>query len=147
MFARSRLARPSAVSASIDVLASDAVATKGLTAIFVPFVPGTKYGQAAQPHPPEYADLVPGTFLMGTALSLLIIAILSSKAALRDIGDSTERPMLSFAQRAEAAGITLDSDPPSTARLAVSQPYDAAIPHHRDTLHLLDTRSLLQGDL
>ena len=91
--------------------------------------------------------MVPGTFLMGTALSLLIIAILSSKAALRDIGDSTERPMLSFAQRAEAAGITLDSDPPSTARLAVSQPYDAAIPHHRDTLHLLDTRSLLQGDL
>jgi len=47
LFALSQLARPPAcnASASIDVLASDVVATKGLTANFVPFscVPnGTK---------------------------------------------------------------------------------------------------------
>ena len=36
--ARSRLARPPACNDSIDVLACDAVATKGLAAIFVPFV-------------------------------------------------------------------------------------------------------------
>ena len=41
LFSPSRLARPPACNASIDVLASDAVATKGLTAIFVPFVPDT----------------------------------------------------------------------------------------------------------
>ena len=110
-------------------------------------VPGTKYGQAAQPHPPEYADLVPGTVLMGTALSFLIIAMLSSEAASRHIGDTTERPLLSFAKRAEAAGITLDVMPPSTVQLAGGLPYDTAVPQHRDTLHVLDTRSFLQGDL
>jgi hypothetical protein len=110
-------------------------------------VPGTKYGQAAQPHPPEYADLVPGTVLMGTALSFLIIAMLSSNAASRHIGDSTERPLLSFAKRAEAAGITLDVMPPSTVQLAGGLPYDTAVPQHRDTLHVLDTRSFMQGDL
>ncbi len=110
-------------------------------------VPGTKYGQAAQPHPPEYADLVPGTVLMGTALSFLIIAMLSSNDASRHIGDSTERPLLSFAKRAEAAGITLDVMPPSTVQLAGGLPYDTAVPQHRDTLHVLDTRSFMQGDL
>jgi hypothetical protein len=110
-------------------------------------VPGTKYGQAAQPHPPEYADLVPGTVLMGTALSFLIIAMLSSEAASRHIGDTTERPLLSFAKRAEAAGITLDVMPPSTVQLAGGLPSDTAVPQHRDTLHVLDTRSFLQGDL
>ena len=47
MFALSQLARPPAGSASIDVLASDAVATKGLTAIFVPFVADTISNEAA----------------------------------------------------------------------------------------------------
>ena len=110
-------------------------------------VPGTKYGQAAQPHTPEYADLVPGTVLMGTALSLLIIAMLSSEVASRRIGGTTERPLLSFAQRAEAAGIALDVIPPSAVQLASDLPYDTEIPRHRDPFHVLDTRSFLQGDL
>jgi hypothetical protein len=110
-------------------------------------VPGTKYGQAAQPHPPEYADLVPGTVLMGTALSLLIIVMLSSEAASRRIGGTNERPLLSFAQRAEAAGITLDVMPPPAVQVAGGQPFDTLIPRHRNTLHVLDTRSFLQGDL
>ncbi len=110
-------------------------------------VPATKFGKAAQQHPPEYADLVAGTFLMGTALSLLIIATLSSDAASRRIGDTTEQPLLSFAQRAEAAGITLDVMPPSTVQLAGGLPHDTAIPRHRETFRVLDTRSFLQGDL
>ena len=110
-------------------------------------VPGTKYGQATQPHPPEYADLVPGTVLMGAALSLLIIVMLSSEAASRRIGGTNERPLLSFAQRAEAAGITLDAMPPATMQLASGLPYDTEIPRHNDTLHVLNTRSFLQGDL
>jgi hypothetical protein len=110
-------------------------------------VPATKFGKAAQQHPPEYADLVAGTFLMGTALSLLIIAMLSSEAASRRIGDTNERPLLSFAQRAEAAGITLDAMPPATVQLASGLPYDTEIPRHNDTLHVLNTRSFLQGDL
>ena len=110
-------------------------------------VPGTKYGQAAQPHPPEYADLVPGTVLMGTALSLLIIVMLSGEVASRRIGGTTERPLLSFAQRAEAAGITLDAMPPSTVQLAVGLPRDTDIPRHREPFHVLNTRSFLQGDL
>ena len=110
-------------------------------------VPGTKYGQATQPHPPEYADLVPGTVLMGAALSLLIIVMLSSEAASRRIGGTNERPLLSFAQRAEAAGITLDVIPPSAVQLASGLPYDTEIPRHNDTLHVLNTRSFLQGDL
>ena len=110
-------------------------------------VPGTKYGQATQPHPPEYADLVPGTVLMGTALSLLIIVMLSSEAASRRIGGTNERPLLSFAQRAEAAGITLDVIPPSAVQLASGLPYDTEIPRYNDTLHVLNTRSFLQGDL
>ena len=110
-------------------------------------VPATKSGKAAQPHPPEYADLVAGTFLMGTALSLLIIVMLSSEAASRRIGGTTERPLLSFAQRAEAAGITLDVMPPPTVQLAGGLPHDTEIPRHNDTLHVFNTRSFLQGDL
>ncbi len=119
-------------------------------AVLPKMVPGTKYGQAAQPHPPEYADLVPGTvftFLMGTALSLLIIAMLSTEAASRRIGVTTKQPLLSFAKRAEAAGVTLDVMPPSTVQLAVGLLRDTDIPRHSDTLHVLDTRSFLQGDL
>ena len=44
MFARSRLTCPSGPDAGIDVLAPDAVATKELAAIFVPFVSGTFSG-------------------------------------------------------------------------------------------------------
>ena len=44
MFALSQLERPPACNARIDVLASDAVATKGLTAVFVPFVTGSFSG-------------------------------------------------------------------------------------------------------
>jgi hypothetical protein len=110
-------------------------------------VRGTIYGKAAQRHHPEYADLVAGTFLIGTALSVLIIAMLSSAAASRRIGGTTERPLLSFAQRAEAAGITLDVMPPSAVQLASGLPYDTLIPRHRETLHVLNTRSFLQGDL
>jgi hypothetical protein len=110
-------------------------------------VPATKSGKAAQRHSPEYADLVAVTFLMGTSLSLLIAAILSSDAASRSVSAATERPLLSFAQRAEAAGITLDVMPPSTVQLAGGLSYDTLIPRHRETLHVLDTRSFLQGDL
>ena len=127
-----------------------ALRTRVLTAVdavLPKMVPGTKCGQAAQPHPPEYADLVAGTFLMGTALPLLFVAMLSSAAASRRIGDTTERPLLSFAQRAEAAGITLDVMPPPAVQVAGGLPYDTPIPRHRNTLHVLDTRSFLQGDL
>ncbi len=124
---------------------SPALRTRVLAA--VKMVPATKFGQAAQRHPPEYADLVAGTFLIVTALSLLIIAMLSSEAASRRIGDTSEQPLLSFAQRAEAAGITLDVMPPPAVQLAVGQPYDTEIPRHNDTLHVLNTRSFLQGDL
>ena len=110
-------------------------------------VPATKYGQTAQRHPPEYADLVAGTFLLATALPLLFVAMLSSAAASRRIGDTTERPLLSFTQRAEAAGITLDVMPPHAVQVAGGRPYDTLIPRHRSTLHVLDTRSFLQGDL
>ena len=127
--------------------------TRVLTAVdnvLPKMVPGTKYGQAAQPHSPEYADLVPGTvftFLMGTALSLLIIAMLSTEVASHRIGVTTEGPLISFAKRAEAAGVTLDVMPPSTVQLAVGLLRDTDIPRHSDTLHVLDTRSFLQGDL
>ena len=110
-------------------------------------VPATKYGQAAQRHPPEYADLVAGTFLMGMALSLLFVAMLSSEVAARRIGGTTERPLLSFAQRAEAAGIALDVIPSSAVQVASGLTRDTDIPRHRDPFHVLDTRSFLQGDL
>jgi hypothetical protein len=97
-------------------------------------------------HGSEFQWLAVGG-LMATALSLLILATLSSEAASRRVSAAPERPLLSFAQRAEAAGITLDVMPPSAVQLAVGQPYDTAIPRHRDTFHVLDTRSFLQGDL
>jgi hypothetical protein len=50
LFALSRLTCPSRRDAGIDVLAHDAVATKELAAIFLPFVPATKYGQAGPDH-------------------------------------------------------------------------------------------------
>jgi hypothetical protein len=110
-------------------------------------VPATKYGKDTQANDPKYADLVAGTFLMVTSLSLLIVATLSSEAASRQVSSATDRPLLSFAQRAEAAGITLDVMPPATVQLAGGLPHDTAIPCHRDTFHVLDTRSFLQGDL
>jgi hypothetical protein len=110
-------------------------------------VPATHYGKTVQRDRPQYADLVAGTFLMGMALSLLFVAMLSIDAASRRIGDTTERRLLSFAQRAEAAGITLDVMPPPAVQVAGGLPYDTAIPRQRNTLHVLDTRSFLQGDL
>jgi hypothetical protein len=118
-------------------------------------VPATKCGQDAQSHDLIYPDLVAGTFLilvagtilMGTALSLLILTTLASEAASRRVSAGTDRPLLSFAQRAEAAGIALDVMPPSTRQLASGLPRDTAIPRHRDPFHVLDTRSFLQGDL
>lgn len=38
-------------------------------------------------------------------------------------------------------------DAEDTVRLPGGLPYDTAIPRHRDTLHVLDTRDFLQGDL
>ena len=97
-------------------------------------------------HGSEFQWLAVGG-LMATALSLLILATLSSDAASRRIGDTTEQPLLSFAQRAEAAGITLDVIPSSAVQVASGLPRDTAIPRHREPFHVLDTRSFLQGDL
>jgi hypothetical protein len=119
----------------------------GIDNVLPKMVPATKSGKVAQQHRPEYADLVAGTFLLATALSLLFISMLSSAAASRRIGGTTERPLLSFAQRAEAAGITLDVMPLPAVQVAGGLPYDTLIPRHRNTLHVLDTRSFLQGDL
>jgi hypothetical protein len=97
-------------------------------------------------HGSEFQWLTVGG-LMATALSLLILATLSSDAASRRIGDTTEQPLLSFAQRAEAAGITLDVLPSSAVQVASGLPRDTDIPLHRETFHMLDTRLFLQGDL
>ena len=97
-------------------------------------------------HGSEFQWLAVGG-LMATALSLLILATLASEAASRRIGGTTDQPLLSFAQRAEAAGITLDVMPPSTVQLAGGQHYDTVIPRHSEPFHVLDTRSFLQGDL
>ena len=135
---RTRQAPPTALRSRV-LAAVDAVLPKK--------VPATKSGKAAQPHSLEYADLVAGTFLMGMALSLLIIVMLSSEVASRRIGGTTERPLLSFAQRAEAAGITLDVMPSSAVQVASGLPRDTAIPRHSEPFHVLDTRPFLQGDL
>jgi hypothetical protein len=97
-------------------------------------------------HGSEFQWLAVGG-LMATALSLLILATLASEAASRRIGGTTEQPLLSFAQRAEAAGITLDVIPPSAVQVASGLPRDTAIPRHSEPFHVLDTRSFLQGDL
>ena len=97
-------------------------------------------------HGSEFQWLAVGG-LMATALSLLILATLSSEAASRRIGDTTEQPLLSFAQRAEAAGITLDVMPPPAVQLAGGLHHDTAVQRHREPFHVLDTRSFLQGDL
>jgi hypothetical protein len=114
-------------------------------------VPGTKCGQDAQSHDPQYADLadlVPGTFFFFffTALSLLLVMILSRDVASHRAGSATERPMLSFAQRAKAAGITLDVAAPSTSHMAGRGTHDdGARPH--DILRSIDTHRFLQGEL
>jgi len=90
---------------------------------------------------------LPGGVLLATALSLLLVMMLSREAASHRTGSATERPLISFAERAAAAGITLESGPPSAVRLAGVQPYDPAIPSSPDTLQSLDARGFLQGDL
>ncbi len=135
---RTREAPPPALRSRVLAAVDDVLPKK---------VPATKSGKAAQRHPPEYADLVAGTVLMGTALLLLIIAMLSSEAALSRVSAATDQPLLSFAQRAEAAGIALDVMPPPAVQVASDLPYDTEIPRHNDTLHVFNTRSFLQGDL
>ena len=93
------------------------------------------------------SEWLPVGVLLATALSLLFVAMLSIDAASRRFSVVTDQRLLSFAQRAEAAGITLDVMPPPALQVAVGQPYDTAIPRQRTTLHVLDTRSFLQGDL
>ena len=97
-------------------------------------------------HGSEFQWLAVGG-LMATALSLLILAMLSSEVASRGVSAATDRPLLSFAQRAEAAGIAIDVIPSSAVQVASGLPRDTAIPRHREPFHVLDTRSFLQGDL
>ena len=109
-------------------------------------VPATKSGQDAQRHYLGYADLVAGTFLMATALSVLLVATLSSVTGSHRFGSATDRPMLSFAQRAEAAGVTLDVAVPPASHVAGHGTHDdGARPH--DILRSIDTHRFLQGDL
>ena len=84
--------------------------------------------------------------LVVTALSLLIVATLSWTAASRPVNSATDRPMLSFAQRAEAAGVTLDIAVPSVSYVAGHGTHDdGARPH--DILRSIDSRRFLQGEL
>lgn len=112
-------------------------------------VPATTCGHDAQRHYPEYADVVAGTFLMATALSVLLVTTLSSATGSHRGGSSPDRPMLSFAQRAEAAGIALDSEPPAIERLAGgrARARDADVARPDESLRSIDARSFLQGDL
>jgi hypothetical protein len=106
-------------------------------------VPGTKSGKDAQRHYPQYADVVPGTVLIFT---LLVVILLSSAATSRPVGPATDRPLLSFAQRAEAAGIELDvSVAPASHVAGHGTREDGARPH--DILRSIDTHRFLQGDL
>jgi hypothetical protein len=108
-------------------------------------VPATKSGEHGGKESPRYPDLVAGTFW--AALSLVLVVTLSSVVAWQRGGPSVDHPLLSFARRAEAAGITLDLDPPAAERLASAQPHDAAGPRRGDFLHGLDAHSLFKGEL
>jgi hypothetical protein len=90
--------------------------------------------------------LVAGTFLMVTALSLLIVAMLSSAIGSHRAGSASDRRMLSFAQRAEAAGITLDVAVPSDSHAAGQNAHDDGA-HRHDILRSIDTYRFLQGEL
>ena len=111
--------------------------------------PATPRGMTAQRHPPAYADVVAGTFLvvMVTALSVPLVAMLAWAAASSRVGLPAGRPMLSFAQRAEAAGITLDVGGPSTPQLAGRDVRFDDGGRPRDILRSIDARSFLQGEL
>ena len=97
--------------------------------------------------PADRFQWLPVGVLLATALSLLIAVAVSWDPAAHSVGAATDRPLLSFAQRAEAAGIALELDPPAADRLASVQPIDTSSPRHGHILHSLDTRSFLQGDL
>ena len=131
---RTRQAVPSALRTRVLAAVSDVLPKK---------VPATKYGKAAQRDPPEYADLVAGTFF----LSLLLVATLPLAAALHHDGPTTNRHLLSFAQRAEAAGIALDMAGPSTTQLAGRDVRIDDGGRPRDILRSIDARSFLQGEL
>ena len=139
---RTRHACPSALRARV-LAAVDEVLLKKTK------VPAITYGTAAQPHSPEYADVVAVTCLivMVTALSVPLVATLAWTAPSRHGGLAADRPMLSLAQRAEVAGITLDMACPSTEQLAGRDvPFDnGGRPH--DILRSIDARSFLQGEL
>jgi len=120
-------------------------------------VPATPYGKAAEGHPAKHPDVVAGTVLigavlMGMALSLLVVASLipavSPRAGLqRQLTPFGVPPLLSFAHRAEAAGLVLDDCPPSAPRRTGREPAAPANPHRRDILRSIDARSFLQGDI
>jgi hypothetical protein len=114
-------------------------------------VPATKSGEHGGKESPRYPDLVAGTVwaLIATALSLLLLVTASWQAASHRTGLATDRPMLSFARRAEAAGITLDGEPAAIVRLAGGQTSvrDADVARPHDILRSIDARSFLQGDL
>ncbi len=85
--------------------------------------------------------------LMATALSLLLMIMLSWAAVSHPVGSATVRPMLSFAQRAEAAGITLDIASPSTAHVAGRDIRLDEGARPRDIFRSIDSRLFLQGEL
>lgn len=107
----------------------------------------TTCGKAAQRDPSEYAGVVAGTFLMAMALSVPLVATLAWAAASSRVGLAADRPALSLARRAEAAGITLDVAGPSTKQLAGRDARFDDGGRPRDILRSIDIRSFLQGGL
>lgn len=108
-------------------------------------VPAIKSGEHGVKESRSFPDVVAGTFW--TALSIVLVVTLSSAGAWQHGDPSADHPLLSFAQRAEAAGIVLDLDPPAARRLASAQPHPAASPRRGDFLHVLDAHRLLKGAL
>ena len=85
--------------------------------------------------------------LVATALSLLLVATLSRAATSHPVGRAADRPILSFVQRAEVAGIALDMASPTTAYVADHDVNNNGVARPPDILRSIDAHRFLQGEL
>lgn len=113
---------------------------------FLQSMHGLFFPSSTQPDgaPGGFGAAMPGTAALLTMFSLLLATTLSRNAVSERLSAASDRRLISFVERARLAGITLDADAPSTARLAGR---DVPVDPGNHIMRSIDTHLFLHGEL
>lgn len=110
-------------------------------------IPGDADAWRARPSDPSTLEWLPVSVALAAALSVLLVTTLSRHAASESGIVATDRRLLTLTERARAAGVSLDAEPPSPSWLAGRAVRDGRDTPADTTMRSVDTRLFLQGEL